>query len=352
MQNLEDLKEKIFFEAKNILENLAKISNTEELLRRKDMVEELNERISFLKILKKNEDILVSAQPLEVVENQQLNSESHNEILPTEDNEILEEEVLFTNELNEEIHKEDEEIEIFEFAKNDEPEVEISEVIENDLEEEIPSTAEEELILESNTETSEEEHQRLIEEKEKAFQELEERRRKIVEFQKPEVPLVPDISEEEKPHYLKHPETSEASKKFKLAHIKGLKSVQSLFDEDPLEKIQEEEHFEEKTVAEQYTEKEITENSSLQKSNMPTDFMEAEKQKQEFRLDLNDKIAFSKMLFNGSQTDMNEAVRKLNEFKNMEDAKEFLSDLYYERDWKNADEYAQRLWSLVENKFQ
>ncbi len=33
------------------------------------------------------------------------------------------------------------------------------------------------------------------------------------------------------------------------------------------------------------------------------------------------------------------------------EAKEYLSDLYYERKWNKVDEYAQRLWRLVENKF-
>lgn len=79
--------------------------------------------------------------------------------------------------------------------------------------------------------------------------------------------------------------------------------------------------------------------------------MEADKVKPEFRLDLNDRIAFSKMLFNGSQSDLNETVAHLNGFRNLEEAKEYLSDLYYERKWSKVDEYAQRLWILVENKF-
>ncbi|WP_185113611.1 hypothetical protein [Chryseobacterium sp. P1-3] len=53
MQNIQDLKEKIFFEAKNIIDNLDKINNVDELLSRQDLVDELANRISFLKLLEK-----------------------------------------------------------------------------------------------------------------------------------------------------------------------------------------------------------------------------------------------------------------------------------------------------------
>ena len=79
--------------------------------------------------------------------------------------------------------------------------------------------------------------------------------------------------------------------------------------------------------------------------------MEAEKKKNECRLDLNDKVAFTKLLFNGDAEELKTTVDKLNSFNNLEDAKQYLSEVYYEKDWTKADEYAQRLWSLVENKF-
>ena len=80
--------------------------------------------------------------------------------------------------------------------------------------------------------------------------------------------------------------------------------------------------------------------------------MEAEKAKQIFRLDLNDRIAFTKKLFSGSQTDLNNAVSRLNDFETLDEAKEYLSEIYYEKGWEKEDEFAQRLWSLVESKFQ
>ena len=116
--------------------------------------------------------------------------------------------------------------------------------------------------------------------------------------------------------------------------------TKSLFDDDPLERIQSSEStFESKNIG------------SLGKNNMPTDYMEASKPKPEFRLDLNDKIAFTQHLFKNSQVELNQVVHKLNEFDNIEEAKEFLSDLYYHKNWEKADSYAQRLWTLVENRF-
>lgn len=102
MQNLEDLRNKLFFESRNIIETLAKIASPEELLSKKDLVEELNERISFLKLLEKNEMFFVEESTLQSNDNQQVNTES-NDTNPASENQDkeLEEEVLFTNELNE-----------------------------------------------------------------------------------------------------------------------------------------------------------------------------------------------------------------------------------------------------------
>ncbi|REC48754.1 MULTISPECIES: hypothetical protein [Chryseobacterium] len=164
-------------------------------------------------------------------------------------------------------------------------------------------------------------------------------RRKIVEINKP-------VSEEKE--HLKSDESFENleayhhDKKIKLANIKGLKAVQSLFDDDHLER-----DMPEKAIPVEKKE----ETGSILKTNIPTEFMEAEKKKPEFKLDLNDRIAFTKTLFGGSQTELNEVVNNLNSFRTLEEAKEYLSDLYYAKKWSKVDEYAQRLWILVENKF-
>jgi hypothetical protein len=163
-------------------------------------------------------------------------------------------------------------------------------------------------------------------------------RRKIVEIDKPQIEKEIQPSDQS----FENLDEYNHDKKIKLANIKGMKAVQSLFDDDHLDR----EMPKEKTVP---VEKEDT--GSLLKTNIPTEFMEAEKGKPDFKLDLNDRIAFSKILFGGSQSEMNQIMNNLNSFRNLEDAKEYLSDLYYQKKWNKVDEYAQRLWILVENKF-
>lgn len=169
-------------------------------------------------------------------------------------------------------------------------------------------------------------------EKEAKLKELEEKRRQIVEFSRENVTPV----EKPKGNYESQNEDPH-DKKFKLANIKGLKIAKSLFDDDHLEDM------------EQHQPKQ--ESGSLLKNNVPTDYMEAPKPKPEFKLDLNDRIAFSQHLFDGSQSELNQVVAVLNSFTSLEKAQEFLSDIYYEKDWKKVDNYAQRLWTLVENRF-
>lgn len=165
-------------------------------------------------------------------------------------------------------------------------------------------------------------------------------KRKIVDIDRPSSDI-----EKEKPasdESFENLEAYQREKKIRLANIKGLKTIQTLFDDDPLAR----EIPQEKSVPV------VKEDSgSILKTNIPTEYMEAEKQKPEFRLDLNDRMAFTKLLFGGSQTDLNQAVAELNRCRNLEEAKEYLSDLYYDRKWDKVDEYAQRLWILVENKF-
>ncbi|REC80538.1 hypothetical protein DRF60_02210 [Chryseobacterium elymi] len=499
MQNIQDLKEKIFFESKNIIEILEKINNVDELLSKQDLVDELANRISFLRLLEKNIEYFIT-------DNSQQNSENQNISLNADDvheshHEVTEEEAIFNNEFNEIDENEGEEYAV---ASGDEEEKfnhQLDEIVENEFHENIVSFVEEnygqdpaesvneklsqgdlteeeavfnkqlneideneafnanekvfsfvdeERILadaepdndeglnedlfineiteeeavfnnqlneieedednvshetddsndleneesDHNTEVKDKkqteiipsifdtemlEDEMLIEENEEQFsisnatleqgemltetsnvesilseikndfpsEEKQETilaevydRRKIVEIEKP----LPE-TEKAKPASDESFEDLDAyqqEKKIKLANIKGLKAVQTLFDNDPLER----EVPKEKPVSETKEDQ-----GSILKTNIPTNFMEADKLKPEFRLDLNDRIAFSKMLFGGSQTDLNETVAQLNSFKNLEEAKEYLSDLYYERKWSKVDEYAQRLWILVENKF-
>ena len=295
-------------------------------------------------------------------------------------NEITEEEAIFKNQLNEidefeneisddggdDLNDFDEEEKIqdnFESNVNNESEIpEITETIPSIFDTEPSET---DLLIEENeeqfiisniamdqgemaTETSNAENivneikneSRIEEEQEAVLAEINDRR-KIVEINRP-------VSEGEKEKLasdenFENLEEYQQEKKIKLANIKGLKAVQSLFDDDHLERV----FPEEKSASAEKKE----DTGSILKTNIPTNFMEAEKPKPQFKLDLNDRIAFTKTLFGGSQTELNEVVNNLNSFKNLEEAKEYLSDLYYQKKWSKVDEYAQRLWILVENKF-
>ncbi|SHE54513.1 hypothetical protein [Chryseobacterium vrystaatense] len=497
MQNIQDLKEKIFFESKNIIDILDKINNVDELLSKQDLVDELANRISFLRLLEKNIEYFVTENPAQNSQNKYvtLNSDEVHE----SNNDVTEEEAIFNNEFNE---IDENEGENYTSASDDEEEKfnhQLDEIVENEFHENIvgfadgdyrqtttqdiqegnsgnavaededvfnqqlkdieenesfnanekvfsfideervladakpdndedlnedlfiAETTAEEVVFNNqlneidededsvshetvasddlkekgaddktadhtkepteripsifDTETLEDEI--LIEESEEQFIAsnvtieqgemltdtsnvegilseikndfpLEERedsilaevydRRKIVDIDKPSNETEKHPSDES----FEDLDAYQQEKKIKLANIKGLKAVQTLFDDDPLER----------ETPQQKPLPEVKEdNGGILKTNIPTNFMEADKVKPEFRLDLNDRIAFSKMLFDGSQSDLNETVARLNGFRNLEEAKEYLSDLYYERKWSKVDEYAQRLWILVENKF-
>ena len=324
MQNLQDIQEKIFFESKSILETLSKINSKEELLAKQDLFAEITDRIAFLRILEKNKELLIQLSPvpeipvpeMEIPSAQSVSYQENDTEVALFEEDIIEEEVIFTNELNE-------------IEDVEQPEVLVPE-------EELAPVQEEKMEEIAQPEVMNNDHE-IAAQKEKEFLEMEERRRKIVEFHKEDVKTPPKEVHEEV-----RTEQPSLEKKFKLAHIKGLKAVQNLFDQDPLEDL-EEKPIERKP--------EIITSGSIAKSNIPTDFMEAEKRKPEFRLDLNDKVAFSNYLFNGDPDELKKTIDQLNSYDNLEDAKQYLSDVYYSKNWTKVDEYAQRLWGLVENKF-
>ncbi|ACU09005.1 hypothetical protein FIC_02575 [Flavobacteriaceae bacterium 3519-10] len=320
MANFQNLQQKVFFEVKTILETLSKVSSVEELMTKQELSSELADRISFLRILDKNEDSFAQNNASQDADHQNLTFSDDREMIAeddgyfdglAQDDESIEEEVIFTNEINE-IENEPE----FPESSNTSPEAETEHF------EELIDDAAQEVAYEDRVAQKE--------------QELEARRRQIVEFSKKETdhPTQDQIERSET--------LTPSEKKFKLAHIKGLKAVQNLFDDDPLEKLYEDE-------TESADNRHDT--GSIVKSNIPTDFMEAQRKRTEFRLDLNDKVAFTKLLFKGQEAELTKAIARLNSFDNIEDARQYLSELYYAKDWKKADEYAQRLWNLVENKF-
>lgn len=303
MQNLLDLQQKIFFETKAVLEALSKINSHDELLTKQDMFAELAERVAFLKVLDKNKESLqfTDAEP---IDNQLLNQKNpFNNSSDLLNESSIEEEVLFTTEINE--------------MHDEEPSEEFSADLAQLEAEEFN-----EIIEEVQQEVAYEEK---VAQKEREELESGEQCGSIIDIEKNSV-------SDENEHPSAHPE-----KKFKLAHIKGLKAMKDLFDNDPLEELKDNDPS--------------ANPGSLVKTNVPTNFMEAEKRKPEFRIDLNDKVAFTKMLFKGNEAELKKTVDKLNSFNTLDEAKKYLSEEYYDRDWKKADEYAQRLWSLVESKF-
>lgn len=472
MQNIQDLKDKIFFESKNIIDILGGINNVDELISKHDLLNDLVEKIAFLKLLDKNlgdykrensnfslfqqDESLVSNYLVteeEAIFNNELN-EIGNEPFSEDENKSEEEEAIFNNQLNEIIESDFYE-NIVNIAEENQPEAnenfisdEISDHLDleeeavfnnqlNEIDEESENTdqvlsfVDEERILEdsqpesdddfseetfneeatqeeviftnqlneiieeenSNSEnesgknkistdifeTENNEDEILIEETENEYtstfnhendeiisessnvesilneikkdieasqEEVELKtedsdRRKIVDIDKPQSDKVTEVLKSDES--FENLDDYHQKQKIKLANIRGLKSIQTLFDDDPLERETPHEKVEIPVVKE--------DTGSLIKTNIPTQFMEAEKPRPEFRLDLNDRIAFTKVLFNGSQSDLNTSISELNKCKDIEEAKEFLSELYYDRKWEKVDEYAQRLWVLVENKF-
>lgn len=474
MQNIQDLKEKIFFESQNIISILGKTNSVDELISKHDLLHDLAEKIAFLKLLNKNleqysqensnfsevkQNDLLMPDPVteeEAIFNNELNEIGNESFTEPESKSEIEEEAFFNNQLNEikeshfhenrvnlaEENQPEEDVNFVSDEISDHLQLEEEAVFNNQLNEidedeesentnRVLSFVDEERILgnsepdnddditeeifedkvtgeetvfndqfnEINDEekpdseilleeknpfndvfaTEQNEDDILIEETEneyvssfiheqdeiitetsngesilseiKTSNEVPEEmieikpedsdRRKIVDIDKPQSDTGSDNLRSDES--FENIEAYRQEKKIKLANIRGLKNIQTLFDDDPLEREIP------KEKAEIPAAKEDT--GSLIKTNMPIDFMEAEKQRPEFRLDLNDRLAFTKVLFSGSQTDLNNAVSVLNRCRTIDEAKEYLSELYYDKKWDKVDEYAQRLWVLVENKF-
>lgn len=67
---------------------------------------------------------------------------------------------------------------------------------------------------------------------------------------------------------------------------------------------------------------------------------------------LNDRIAFVKHLFEGSQEDFNRVLSQLNSFKTEDEAKTFLQEFVKpDYDWSAKEEYEERFMTIIERKF-
>ena len=224
IQNLQDIQEKIFFESKNILETLGKITSQEELLNKHDLILELTERVAFLKVLNKNKDFLaqeMESEPIDIqlISNNVSDSTGSNQDRFLEadilDEDQIEEEVIFTNEINESENYSEDSQKInadLETEKNT-----VKNLTSSEQPKEKFFEIDNESKISQEIEISEEEilptYEERVAQKEKEFLEMEERRRKIVEISKHETsenPSVEPVQAQEKPQ-------SAIEKKFKLA---------------------------------------------------------------------------------------------------------------------------------------
>lgn len=335
MQHVEEIRHKYFMECKKIISDLLYTENAQDLADNKYQVDKLLEKVSFLKVMSEipdlfsyqindNQPVSENDEVFEFSTNEKSNFEEESNF-EVDNNLELDEKLTETYESVEDSdeERETELAEIDDTFDNPAAEEEVITPLNENEENTVENLVTEELIEEAAM--SEEAYQKsaeLAETESDKFHETVETEKRVTE---PGNSFFDESSHQ--PH--------KSEKKFKLPHIKGLKTVESLFDDDPLEH-----------------QPQHDDSGSLVKSNVSIDFMEAERPKHEFKLDLNDRIAFSKLLFNGSQSEMNDVVAQLNSFKTLDEAKEFLSDIYYRKNWKKVDEYAQRLWQLVENKFQ
>jgi hypothetical protein len=72
----------------------------------------------------------------------------------------------------------------------------------------------------------------------------------------------------------------------------------------------------------------------------------------DIQIGLNDRIAFVKNLFGGSQEDFNRVVSQLNTFKTEKEAKKFINKMVKpDYDWTDKEELEERFMTIVERKF-
>ena len=386
MQNSHDIQDRILEDVKKIASDIASVESTAGLITNYQKVQELYEKVAFLKMLevesidihqRKNElEAMIEANPThdkseealekereveaefeedlnkdeastEIAEitDEEIPTEKVNAVIPKTEN-IIEndysEEEEYVNTLEEDQHESPEEIVAEE--EQTEPVAETEEISEESKEDaSITKTEAEPVIMEetisvssSPTAAEKEEGVNETETVEETVSTEEEHAEEGKEVAKEPEYQIKElfIREEEDSSHL----DEEAAHKVKLASIKGLKPI----SREEITNTTENNEVPEKVNEYVNTE----ENTAFIPTNTNTSV-----QTGQFRLDLNDRMAFLKKLFNNDEVEMKYVLERLNEARTLDDAKEYLSDLYYDRDWKPVDEYAQRLWSLVESRF-
>ena len=367
MQKEQDIFNEVFGKIQNVLEELRQSESYEELLEKEELVTDLFQNFSFLKIYNNINDAPIVNNVTEVIDNQELIIEDQVVDLVENEEEIIESEVITNSYSTDEESEKVEEISSFNEIEKQEDvaeesnNVEISEIesenetfVENNEEPEVIDSLEEGLIAINESveklEPMQDSQFSFAMAKEDVVVNkpvVEEKIEETVSFQFEN--LTEKVEESQAVSNSVHEESQslqeQAEKKIKLSHIKGLHQTKTLFDDE----LMEEANVNSANSSNNFSKESVVE---VKQNPISTpQVQESAKVKPDFRLDLNDRIAFSQYLFGGSQTDLNETVKILNTFTDLEKAKEFLSDLYYEKHWEKADSYAQRLWTLVENRF-
>ncbi|WP_299216917.1 hypothetical protein [uncultured Dokdonia sp.] len=77
------------------------------------------------------------------------------------------------------------------------------------------------------------------------------------------------------------------------------------------------------------------------------------KLKNGLKIGLNDKLAFIKHLFQGSDTDYNRVLSQLSTFRSLEEAKQFIHQMVKPdyNAWEGKEEYEERFMQIIESKF-
>lgn len=79
---------------------------------------------------------------------------------------------------------------------------------------------------------------------------------------------------------------------------------------------------------------------------------EKKKNLEPIHLDFNDSIAFISQLFNGSKADMDKELAVLNNTQTIEEAKKWMEEMFHTYNWKNKEEFVERLSGLIINRFE
>lgn len=325
MQHKSNFKSQVFNDFKEIINTFSLINSVEELLQQAYKFDEIQDLFTTLKVLEKYPDTFSET---EVIDKDDATNELKDDITDKVER-VINEEFSIHNENNADVEiTENIILDIEESADKEEDDNTIIEELKEDVIEEEYLEEEEEILDElDNLEEQEPIEENVLEQEQELMDELEKLEEEIAKAEEELAQNSEPITKEEKENK-KEKEKNLCATKVRLAHIKGLKPLvepEPLFDKETLDKL--------------VQVKEEKESAPKVK-------------KQDFKLDLNDKIAFSKILFDGRQSELNETITILNSFDTIEQAQEYLSDIYYKKHWEKVDEYAQRLWSLVENKFQ